>query len=100
VIFRRRFSRVIERQLDLFERENADLIRRCVLAERAYDGAERDEAEARYSEYLDLVEIGVDELAEMRDAYTATLDEDAAEAYEAAFARAVRKRLPRFALRL
>jgi hypothetical protein len=97
VIFgRRRFAEAIERQLDLFERENADLLRRCDEAERAYDEAERDEAEERYSELLDLVEIAVDELDEMRDAFAATLEEDAADEYEAAFGKAVRKRFPRF----
>ena len=93
---RRRFAEAIERQLDLFELENADLLRRCGEAERAYDEAERDEAEERYSEFLDLVEIAADELDEMRDAFAATLEEDAAEEYEAAFAKAVRKRFPRF----
>jgi hypothetical protein len=96
VIFgRRRFAEAIDRQLDLFERENADLLRRCDEAERAYDEAERDEAEERYSELLDLVEIAVDELDEMRDAFAATLEEDAADEYEAAFGKAVRKRFPR-----
>jgi hypothetical protein len=97
VIFgRRRFAEAIERQLDLFEDENADLLRRCDEAERAYDEAERDEAEERYSEFLDLVEIAVDELNEMRDSFAATLDAEAAEEYESAFGRAVRKRFPRF----
>jgi hypothetical protein len=97
VIFgRRRFAEAIERQLDLFEHENANLLRRCEEAERAYDEAERDESEERYSEFLDLVEIAVDELDEMRDAFAETLDEEAAEEYEAAFRKAVRKRFPRF----
>jgi len=92
VIFkRRRFAEAIERQLDLFERENADLIRRSEAAERTYD-----EAEERYSEFLDLVEIATDELAEMRDAFAAVLEEDAAAEYEEAFDRAARKRFPRF----
>lgn len=93
---RRRFSEAIERQLDLFERENADLIRRARAAESAYDQAERDEAEERYSEFLDLVEIATDELAEMRDAFAAVLEEEAAEEYERAFDLASRKRFPRF----
>jgi hypothetical protein len=97
VIFRRRrFAEAIQRQLDLFERENADLMRRSAEAERRYDEAERDEAEERYSEFLDLVEIATDELAEMRDSFAAVLEEDAAEEYEQAFDRAARKRFPRF----
>lgn len=93
---RRRFAEVIARQLDLFERDEADLIRQCVEAERRYDRAGRDEAEELFGEYQDLVESGTEALAELRWTYAATLDEDAAEEYELAFNQAVRKRLPRF----
>jgi hypothetical protein len=99
VIFRRpRFREVIARQLDLFQKEHAGLIRDCEAAEDAYDRAERDEAEERYGDYLDLVETGTEVLADLRDNYAATLEEDAAEEYENAFNRAVIKRLPRFAV--
>jgi hypothetical protein len=97
---RRRFADVISRQLDLFEREHRGLIDDCVAAERAYDRAERDEAEERYGDYMDLVETGTELLADLRDHFAATLDEDAAEEYEPTFNRAVAKRLPRFALEI
>lgn len=97
---RRRFADLIERQLDLFEREHAELIGDCASAERAYDEAEREEAEDRYGDYVDLVETGTELLADLRDAFASTLDEDAAAEYEAAFNRAVLKRLPRFALEI
>jgi hypothetical protein len=101
VIFRRRrFADLIERQLELFEREHAGLIEECEAAERAYDEAEREEAEERYGDYVDLVETGTELLADLRDAFASTLDEDAAAEYEAAFNRAVLKRLPRFALEI
>ena len=93
---RSRFADVISRQLDMFERDEADLIRQCVEAERTYDRADRDEAEERYGDYVDLVESGTEALADLRWRYAATLDEDAAEEYELAFNQAVRKRLPRF----
>jgi hypothetical protein len=100
-MFRRgRFADVISRQLDLFEREHRGLIDDCVAAERAYDRADRDEAEERYGDYMDLVETGTEVLADLRDHFAATLDEDDAEEYEAAFNRAVAKRLPRFALEI
>ena len=57
---RSRFADVVERQLDLFEREHRGLIDDCVEAERAYDRAERDEAEERYGDYVDLVETGTE----------------------------------------
>jgi hypothetical protein len=93
---RGRFADVISRQLDLFEREESDLIRQCHEAERAYDRADREDAEELYGDFVDLVESGTEALADLRWAYAATLDEDAAETYEEEFNRAVRKRLPRF----
>jgi hypothetical protein len=100
VFRRRRFADVISRQLELFERDEADLIEECEQAERAYNGAPRDEAEERYGDYVDVVETGTELLADLRDHYARTLEEEPAEAYEAEFNRAVAKRLPRFALEI
>jgi hypothetical protein len=97
---RRRFADLIGRQLDLFEEEQAGLIRDCIESERAYDRAERDEAEERYGDYVDLVETGTELLADLRDAFKLTLDEETAEEYEAEFNRAVVKRLPLFGLEI
>jgi catalase (peroxidase I) len=100
-LFRRsRFGELIERQLDLFEREHADLIREAEEAERAYDRAPRDTAEERYGEYVDLVETGTEALADLRDTFAVTMEDDARERYVAEFRRAVQKRLPRFALEI
>jgi hypothetical protein len=100
-VFRRgRFTDVISRQLDLFVRDEADLIRECEEAERAYNNAPRDEAEEKYGDYVDVVETGTELLADLRDHFKWTLDEDTAEAYEEEFNRAVLKRLPRFALEI
>ena len=52
------FEDLIRRQLDLFEEECAELIADCDAAERAYDAADRDEAEEKYGDHLDLVETG------------------------------------------
>jgi hypothetical protein len=100
VFRRRRFADVISRQLDLFEREQADVISECEEFERAYNAAPRDEAEERYGDYVDAVETGTELLADLRDHFARTLDEDASEEYEDAFNRAVAKRLPRFALEI
>ena len=97
---RARFADLIERQLDLFERENRGLIDDCVAAERFYTRADRDEAEERYGAYVDLVETGTEVLADLRDNFATTLDDDAAEDYCAAFNRAVLKRFRRFALEI
>jgi hypothetical protein len=97
---RRRFADLIRRQLELFAQEQADLIGDCVAAEEAYNGAERDEAEELCGDYVDLVEAGTEILADIRDVFARTLDEDTAEGYEAEFNRAVLKRLPRFGLEI
>lgn len=95
-----RFADLIRRQLDLFEREQAGLIVECDDAERAYDAADRAEAEERYADYLDLVETGTELLASLRDNFASTMDEEAAEEYEDEFNRAVVRRLPRFAVEI
>jgi hypothetical protein len=100
VIPRRRFADVVRTQLGFFRDEEAELIRDCERAEEAYNRAERDEAEERYSDYVDLVETGTEILAGLRDSYAATLESDAAARYLAEFNRAVARRLPRFALGL
>jgi hypothetical protein len=100
-VFRRgRFGDVIARQLDLFARDHAELIRDCDEAERAYDRAPREEAEERYGVFVDLVEDGTEALADLRDHFAATLAEGVDEQYEHEFNRAVAKRLPRFALEI
>lgn len=95
-----RFADLIQRQLAFFREDHADLIEACNAAERTYDRAPRDEAEERYAEYLELVEEGVDVLSEIRDAYGATLEQEARDAYEEAFDREVKRHLPRFGLGL
>ena len=97
---RARFADLIQRQLDLFERDHRGLIEDCVAAERAYNRADRDEAEERYGDYVDLVETGTEVLANLRDNFASTLDDAAADEYEQAFNRAVLRRFRRFALEI
>jgi hypothetical protein len=97
---RARFADLIDRQLDLFDREQRGLIDDCIAAETSYNRAERDEAEERYGDYVDLVETGTEILADLRDNFAATLDDDAAEEYVAAFNQGVLKRFRRFALEI
>jgi hypothetical protein len=100
VLRRRRFADLTARQLDVFVRDELELLEACDEAERAYQRAERDEAEERYGDYQDLVETGTELLADLRDNFKRTLDEETAEEYEAEFNRAVVRRLPRFALEI
>ena len=91
---------MISRQLDLFEREHAEVIEECDALERAYNTAPRDEAEERYGDYVDAVETGTEILADIRDHFKWTLDDETGELYEEEFNRAVLKRFPRFALEI
>ena len=93
---KRRFADLIGRQLDLFQREHADVIAEAQARLDAYNRADRDEAEELYGDYVDAVETGTEALADIRWSFWKTLDDDAAEEYEAEFNRAVAKRFPRF----
>ena len=95
-----RFDEVIARQLDLFEQQDADFLRRVDDAERAYDQADREDAEEVFGRFQELVEHGTEALAEMRDAYAGTLDPGEAESYVEAFNETVIERLPRFGLEI
>jgi hypothetical protein len=99
--FRRsRFAGVIERQLDLFEREHRGVIEETEERLEAYNAADRDDAEELYGDYVDAVETGTELLADLRDHFKATLAEGVDEQYEREFNRAVAKRLPRFSLEI
>ena len=101
MIFRRRFADLIGRQLDVFAEDEADgLLEEVREMKERYDRAERDEAEESYGDYVDVVEAATEALADMRDRFARTLDEDAAEQYEHEFNRAVKKRWPPFGLEI
>ena len=98
-MFRRtRFARVIEAQLDLFEREHADVVDEAQERLDAYNRADRDDAEELYGDYVDAVETGTELLADLRDHYARSLEDP--DRYLEEFNRAVAKRLPSFALEI
>ena len=97
---RGRFSDVVSRQVDLFERDYPDVIAEARERLEAYNRGDRDEAEELYGDYVDAFETGTELLADARDHFAATLAEPEADAYRREFDRAVAKRLPRFALEL
>ena len=100
MIFRKRFADLISRQLDVFATDEADLLAEVRETERVYNRAERDEAEEKYGDYVDVVETATEALADMRDRFKQTLDEEAGEEYDEAFNRAVKKRWPPFGLEI
>jgi hypothetical protein len=91
---------VIARQLAMFADDHRDLMLRVEQARVSYTHAGASEAEERYGDYVDLVETGTELLADLRDNFASTLEEDTAEEYEAAFNQAVFKRFRRFALEI
>ena len=101
MIFRRDpFRDVIARQLDLFVEDDADLLEECREKARTYGRAPREDAEEAYGDYVDAVETATEALADMRDRFARTLDEDTAETYEDSFNRAVQKRWPELGLEI
>ena len=89
VFRRKRFREVIDRQLAFFEEEDSDLLDDVDRALDTYNHADRDEAEELYGDYQLTIEAATDRLAEFRDAYARTLDEDDAEQYVQEFNRGV-----------
>lgn len=94
------YAKVIDAQLELFVRDNRDVLIDVADRHKAYTRADRSQAEELYGDYVDAVETGTEILADMRDHYAYTLDEVSAEEYIAAFNRAVGRKLPEFALEL
>ena len=94
------FRDVIAGQLDLFVEDEADLLAECREKSRAYERADREGREEAYGDWVDVVETATEALADMRDRFARTLDEDAAETYEDSFNRAVRKRWPELGLEI
>ena len=95
---RRRFKDVIERQLALFVEEDGDLLEDVAAALERYNRADRDEAEELFGDYQLAIEAATDRLAELRDAFARSLEEDDADEYVAEFNAAVVRRWPELAL--
>ena len=95
-----RFGDLISRQLDLFAEDEDGLIADADRLKGEYDRAPREDAEEAYGDYMDAVETATEALADMRDRFARTLDEDAAETYGDSFNRAVRKRWPELGLEI
>jgi len=94
------FRDVIARQLDLFVEDEADLLEECREKFRVYNSADREDREEAYGDFSDVIETATEALADMRDRFARTLDENAAETYEDSFNRAVRKRWPELGLEI
>ena len=97
MIFRRgRFHELIERQLDLFETET-DLVAEAATADETWTNAGADESEELYGDYQLVVDAIGERLYDIRETYAASLEDDAAGEYRAAFTKAARSRFRRYA---
>jgi hypothetical protein len=93
VLGRGRFADLVQRQLDLFEADEASLLDEADDADDAWTRAPREETEERYGDYQLVVDQVAEHLLDLRETYASSLDERTAESYRAAFNRAAMKRL-------
>ena len=93
---RGRFHDLVERQLDLFEADEAPLLEEAREADAAWTSAGADESEELYGDYQLVVDAVGERLYDLRESYAASL-EGVAEDYRAVFNRAATKRFRPFA---
>jgi sirohydrochlorin ferrochelatase len=93
----RPFRELVERQLDLFAADEAELLAEVEEADAAWTSADTDETEELYGDYQLVVDAIGERLYDLRETYAATLDDSAADEYRAAFDSAARKRFKRLA---
>jgi hypothetical protein len=94
---RGRFRELVERQLDLFATDEAELLEEAGAADDAWSRSQREESEERFGEYQLIVDAVADRLYDVRESYASTLDVETAEEYRSAFNRTATRRFRRFA---
>jgi hypothetical protein len=99
VRFRRRtrFDELVGRQLDLLGSDEAPLLAEIVQREDAWNQSSREEAEEAYGDLQLALDALGDRLLDLREAYTATLEDAAADEYRTTFTRAALRRFGRAA---
>ena len=96
-LFRRRFTDLIARQLDLFAVDNVERLRELDETLAAHRRADVEDAEETYGDFQDQVDWASSDLLAIRDGYASTLDAATQTVYERAFGRAAAKRFPALA---
>jgi hypothetical protein len=94
---RSRFQDLVERQLDLFAADEANLLREADEAEAAWNSVGRDESEEAFGDYQLVVDAIADRLLDIRETYRRTLAPEADEEYTVAFTKAATRRFRRYA---
>jgi hypothetical protein len=93
---RGRFDDVVQRQLDLFEVDEASLLAEAHAADAAWTNATAEDSEELFGDYQLLVDAIGERLYEIREAYAATLDGRTTADYRSAFDASVRRRFRRY----
>jgi hypothetical protein len=94
---RNRFGDLIARQLEIFGKENAELLVEIGEYRERWRRASREGAEEAFGAEQDRIDWAAEALATVCDSYAATLDDETEAAYRRAFAKAVRKQMPAIA---
>ena len=92
-----RFHDLVERQLNLFAVDDADLLDEAVEAEAAWNSARTEDAEEAYGDYQLVVDAIADRLLDIRETYASSLDDEASSGYTAEFTRQATRRFRRYA---
>ena len=96
--FRRRgrFHDLVERQLNLFAADHADLLAEAAEAESAWNSATTEDAEEAYGDYQLVVDAIADRLLDIRETYASSLDDDASNGYTVEFTSQATRRFRRY----
>jgi hypothetical protein len=94
---RGRFHALVERQLDLFAIDDAELLAEAADAESAWNAAAAEEAEEAYGDYQLVVDAIADRLLDIRESYSQSLEASAGAEYRDAFTREATRRFRRYA---
>lgn len=97
ILRRGRFHELVQRQLDVFEVDDAELLHDAAESDAAWTNAEPDVTEELYGDYQLVVDAIGERLYEIRESYARSLDEPTARDYRIAFNRAVERRMGRYA---
>jgi hypothetical protein len=96
VLGRGRFGDLVDRQLALFESDEAALLEEADDADARWTNAAREETEELYGDYQLVVDHVAELLLDIRETYASALDEGTASRYRTEFNRAALRRFRRF----
>jgi hypothetical protein len=92
---RSRFQELVERQLDLFAEDEAELLEEAREADAAWTRASRDDSEELYGDYQLVADAVGERLYDLREGYAATVGDP--DEYRSAFDREALRRFRRLA---